>query len=352
MANHIVALFSSLNNADVRSKLLQLTVACATFVAGGLVGSIYRSAEVPVAAPAPAPAVASTPSISKVETYPDDLELEPFDIEFFIDNHPQADLSRLWQRLGIKTDDPIAEFSFGNACSSCEANSFQYQLDDDSAGEVVLQIKQQLGESYRYLIFKDTGYGQSKLLGHVDVWAKYPPKDPVVLVSNGRAWLILQSTAATGSGLGAWLDTVYEVSNRGVKKVGSYLGEVNQSGELSFPTKLFVGRPVSCEIRNGRAILKVSYTVEYFGGVITEHDTPLFTTRKMAVLVDSNIDPTTSEISPHEYETIYNFDSMGPEEFLRYNRDELRAIANGNDFEKKRWLTEFLETHKQAQRLR
>lgn len=318
-----------------------------TFVAGVLVGSVYRyvqqqrlvaqanqPAEVPVAVPQ------SSPAAPEAETYPDNLEIKPFDIEFFIDHHPNADLSRLWQRLGITTDgDPIAEFSFGNACGSCEANSFHFNLDDEFGGEVVLQIKQQLGESYRYLIFKYTDQGNSKLLGHVDVWAKYPPHDPVVFVSNGKAFLILQSTAGTGSGLGAWRDTVYEVSNRGVKQVGSYLGEVSQFGDLGFPTKLFDGSPVSCEIKNGRAILTVSFTVEYLADNLS-----LFTKRKTAVLVDSEIDAAKSEITPHEYETIYNFDSMGPKEFLRYNRTELRAIASGNDFEKKRWWKEFLSS--------
>ena len=348
MVSHIVALSGSLNNARVRSKLLRLTVACATFVAGVLVGSFYHSAEVLASAPAATqvPAPQSTPAYSKEETYPDNLGIEPFDIESFIDNHPQADLSRLWQRLGVTGEgDPIAEFSFGNACSSCDANSFHYNLDDDFGGETVLQIKQQLGESYRYLIFKNIAYGDSKLLGHVDVWAKYPPHDPVVFVSKGKAWLILQSTAATGSGVGAWLDTVYEVSNRGVRKVGSYLGEVSQSGDSTFPTRFVDGRPLSCEIRNGRAILTLSFTVEYFA-----HNLPLFSTRKTAVLVDSEIDAAKSEITPHEYETIYNFDSMGPEEFSRYNRAELRAIARGTDLEKKRWLHEFLLSHRNRQR--
>ena len=40
----------------------------------------------------------------------------------------------------------------------------------------------------------------------------------------------------------------------------------------------------------------------------------------------------------------YNFDSMGTEDFLQYNRAELRAIATGNNSEKKKWLKDFLNT--------
>ena len=46
----------------------------------------------------------------------------------------------------------------------------------------------------------------------------------------------------------------------------------------------------------------------------------------------------------YEFETIYNFDSMGEDDFLTFNRDELRAIAAGRDSEKKAWLKEFLDT--------
>ena len=62
-----------------------------------------------------------------------------------------------------------------------------------------------------------------------------------------------------------------------MRQVGSYLGEVKQAGYSAFPSKSFIGRLVSCDIENGWATLKVSYTVEYFG-----YDTPLFTKRKTA----------------------------------------------------------------------
>ena len=35
---------------------------------------------------------------------------------------------------------------------------------------------------------------------------------------------------------------------------------------------------------------------------------------------------------------------MGDDEFLKYNRSELRAIATGRDATKKEWLKEYLET--------
>ena len=243
-----------------------------------------------------------------VKAYPEELRLAPQEIFYFLQQHPKANVQRLWQRLGITTDSTTL-FDFDNACD-CDVNLFEYNLDDDVESEKVLQIKRTLAESYRYLIFKGPDINP-KFLGHIDVYAKYTPSDPVVLLSHGRAWLVVQQTAATGSGLAAWADTVYEVANGRVRPIASYLARVRQSGDGPTPTKEFVGRPVSCRIQGGHAVLTVAYTLKY-----TNHsnaDVPVFTSRKNAVLIGSledgstTLDATHSEISQREFETIYNF---------------------------------------------
>ena len=242
------------------------------------------------------------------EGYPEDLRLAPQEIFFFLQQHPRTDLKRLWQRLGITTD-RTTPFDYDNACD-CEVNLFEYNLDDDVESEKVLQIKQTLSESYRYLIFKGPEI-DAKFLGHIDVYAKYPPSDPVVLLSNGRAWLVVQQTAGTGSGLAAWTDTVYEVANGRVRPVASYLARVRESLDLTKPTKEFVGRPLSCRIEKGHAVLTVAYTLKYTG--YSHPEVPFFTSRKKAVLIGSlkdgstTVDAAHSEISPREFETVYNF---------------------------------------------
>lgn len=335
----------------MRSTFLRVIVACAAFVVGVFTGSIYRYTQQPRCAQpsstAEVPAPLPTSNVEQtIKKYPEDLGIEPFNIAFFIDDHPESDLTSLWERLKITAEDSY--FNSTSICGRCKANTFQYDLDNDSTNEIVLQIKNYFGESYRYLIFERSPEGDPKFLGHIDVWAKYPPLDPFVLVSDGQPWLVVQSTAGTGSGLGAWRDTVYHVSDRGVRPVASYLGRVNQSGESSFPAKEFIGRPVSCEMNGGQVILTVAYTVEYSefpaGGI------SLFTKRQKAVLVGSPgkgasfVDVAQSEMSQDEFDSIYNIDSMGPQEFLKYNRSELRTIAGGDNAEKKKWLNEFLTT--------
>jgi hypothetical protein len=93
----------------------------------------------------------------------------------------------------------------------------------------------------------------------------------------------------------------------------------------------------------------VSYTVRYFGRD-DEDDKGLFTKQQTAVLTavvggdSTNLIAGGSNITNHEFETVFNFDSMGDDEFLQYNRAELRAIAAGRDASKKKWLKEYLET--------
>ena len=296
----------------VRPTFTRIIVAVAGLIAGVFIGYPHRHAQQlpPTQTSTAVVSVESQPIAAQTEGgYPEDLRLAPQEIFFFLQQHPRANLKRLWQRLGI-TKDPAARFDSDNACD-CEVNLFQYNLDDDVESEKVLQIKSVLTESYHYLIFKGPEI-ESKFLGYIDVYAKYPPSDPVVFFSNGRAWLVVQQTAGTGSGLAAWADTVYEVADGRVRPVASYLARVRDSGDLAGPTKEFVGRPLSCQIKNGHAVLTVAYTLKY-----TAHshpDVPFFTSRKKAVLIGSLTDGATtldaahSEISQREFETVYDFD--------------------------------------------
>ncbi len=88
-------------------------------------------------------------------------KLSPYDIEFFVNAHPQASLAELWQRLGIHRLNltegwqtyPGAAAFLAN-CNACSAESFEYDLDDESGSEVLLRIEDRLPENCRYLVFK------------------------------------------------------------------------------------------------------------------------------------------------------------------------------------------------------
>jgi hypothetical protein len=341
----------------MRRFLLRAAVGCAALVVGVVIGSVHqhllhkRQATAVQTAPANLPAqpaeVVEAPP--EDDSYPADEGLTPWDIEYFIDKHPHANLTPLFERLNVRGNgvDPI-DSSFYWQCTNCKAQSFEYNLDGDADREVVVRIANGMMEAYRYLIFKRHS-GETKFLGHIDAWGKYRPSTHAVLMSGGRQWLVVESQAASGSGLSAYLHTIYEVSNRGVKPGVSYLSEINQSGFDRFPAKRILAQPVSCEIEAGRMKATVSYTARYFGRD-DEDDKGLFTKQQTAVLTavvgsdSTNLIAGASNITNHEFETVFNFDSMGDDEFLQYNRAELRAIAAGRDASKKKWLKEYLET--------
>ena len=335
----------------MRRFLPGLAIACAAFLAGSLIASIHQQLstkqlpKVEQTSPAPPPAPV-TPSIDIEVNYPEDEGLTPRDIESFINRNPRANLTPLSKRLGLRDEE---SGSFEWHCRDCTAQRFHYNLDDDRYEEILLRIAAPMSESYRYLIFKEGGLNDSKLLGDIGVWSKYRPSSHAVLLSGGKSWLVIDGQAANGSGLAAYFHTIYRVSSRDVKPVLSYLSEIHQSGNGPWPDKTIVARPVSVEVQNGSVKGTVSYTVEYFGPPLRE-GVPLFKKRQTAVLVGSfangstRLDAHASDITPHEFETVFNFDSLFEDEFLNYNRSELRAIAAGRDREKKEWLKECLAT--------
>ena len=352
---HIGERFKVDKDAGMRRFLLRVTVGCAALLVGVLIGSIHQrllhtrqSANVAQAVPTNSPAQpeegAALPPADV--SYPEDKGITPWDIEYFIDQNPNANLTPLFERLNVRGYGvyPIDSSSYWQ-CTNCKAQSFEYNLDGDPDREIVVSIGNRMLESYRYLIFK-RAHNETKLLGHIDARGKYRPSTHTVLLSGGKQWLLVESQAANGSGLSAYLHTIYEVSNQGVKAAVSYLSEVNQFGFSGLPTKRVVARPISCEIEAGRMKATVSYTVQYFH----EPETSLFTKQQTAVLTatvgrdSTRLDASASTITNYEFETVFNFDSMDDDEFLNYNRSELRAIAVDSDATKKKWLKEYLET--------
>jgi hypothetical protein len=354
VGSHIVAWIKKSRIVRVRHALLRATVAFTTLATGLLIGWIHQhfikrqpAAQprviVPVFVPVPVPQTGTVTEQDEPNDlpYPEKIGIRPSDIEYFIDAHPQANLDRLWQRLKIKRSNEVA--GFVGQCGYCKAQSFNYNLDDDADKEIVLRIADDAAESYRYLVFKERSYDDVKLLGHIDARGKYRPSTHAVILSGGKAWLVVEEQAANGSGLAAYMETVYRVSSNALELVVSYFSEVTESGWTLLPSKHFIGHLVSCEAEGGRARVTVSYDIEY-----ADDNTRLFVKRQTAAMEGSfreglTINASRSNITSHEFDSVYNYFSMDEDDFLTYNETELRAIAVGKDSEKKQWLKEFLD---------
>lgn len=328
----------------MRPTVLRILVALAALIAGVSIGAVHRRAPMQprvAVVPIATPEADQTSQTTEEASYRDELGTNPYHIAAFLAKNPQTNLEKLWQRLKIPSDAPDAASNF-NGASYYETHISEYCLSGVGKPAIVLQIRAQLKEAYRYLIFKGPTFDEEPtLLGYADVRSKYPPSDPVVLVSNGRAYLILQSNIGTGTGFGAWLDTVYEVTSSRLRPVGSYVSRSVQRGPGPSPSKELFGRPTSCEIEGQHAILMVSYTVEY------SYDVPLFEKQQKVVFIGSlqdgstRLDAAHSDIPRYEFDSIYN-DWTNDAQFLSYNHSELRAIALGNNTKKKQWLRDYL----------
>ena len=95
----------------MRSKLLRVTVACAAFVAGLSVASIYRYvqqqrsvAQADVSATFTESCPRTAHERRPCPSYPETSGIAPREIMNFIDDHPKSNLDGLWQRLKV-TDD-------------------------------------------------------------------------------------------------------------------------------------------------------------------------------------------------------------------------------------------------------
>jgi hypothetical protein len=340
----------------MRRFLSRAAVGCAALVVGVVIGSIHQHVlekrlAVKVAPPSPVQTAppAALPASPAEDVYPENESLYPTAIEYYIVSHPHADLTRLAERLNIRWQNyygepPSSEWH----CYNCRAQTFYYNLDDDPDEEVVLQIGSEMTESYEYLIFKSRSYDDSPLLGNISAHSKYKPSRHFVLMSGGKAWLVIQSQVANGSGLAVYDQTIYQVSARGVEPAVTYFSEISQSGFGLSPSRRIKAYPVSCEVKGGKLNATVAYTVDYSASVAAP-DEALFRKQQTAVLIATighgatRLDTSASDIARHEFETIYNFDSMDEDAFLTYNHSELRSLALGRDRSKKQWLKEYLE---------
>ena len=282
-----------------------------------------------------------------VEDREDKLEkFSPYDIEFFVNAHPQADPKVIWRHFGVRPESDV-EPDFFNNCTNCEARSDRYDLDEEPGREVVLRISDDLQEACRYLIFKYVEGGSPpddwKLLGNIDHgFGRYVMPQHYKVASGGKNWLVVEVQGASGSGVAHYYSRLFQVSAHGIKEVLSFTSDGHQEGIGFEPSRDFSSRILDCKVRGGSASVEIEYAVKYAYGDLT-----LFGGRQKATYGGRMsgglaLDARRSELSAEEVEAVYNIDSLSREDFLKYNYEKLAGLAAGRDGKKKAWLRQFL----------
>jgi len=279
--------------------------------------------------------------------------LSPFDIESFINNHPEIDLTRLWQALGIDPkkfqEENIIGPYFPASCENCKAESFEYDLDGQPGSEILLRIGRNFDPACRYLIFKYVA-NKWKLLGHIDASGKYRKPQHTIVLSGGTAWLSIQSQGASGSGVSSYFDRVFLVKPTGLTEGIAYTSEAYQSVYEDRPTISVGGRILSCSLVNQVVKAEIEYSVEYSGAdpANPREDIFLFAKKQKALIMKGPrsrtqwLDRSHSDASEAEFDAVYNVDTLSDEDFLKYNYRELAEIVSGRNPVKKEWLRRFL----------
>ena len=184
----------------MRKITIRVAFACTTMLLGLILSQVFQLLQKqthpaeppPCATPSPSPdSQIETPPDPRDDEYPESSDLTPSEIAWFIESHPQANLTRLWERLRVKPEsNSVQDFS---SCGHCQAEMTGYDLDNAWGNESLVKISDGAKEAYRYLVFKHLdGKNDWKLLGHVDAWGKYRESQAFVLLSGGRSWLAIQ----------------------------------------------------------------------------------------------------------------------------------------------------------------
>jgi len=331
----------------MRKLILRLTVTLVTLTIGLMLSGVFkhlRRQPPQEPCPVPSPQTEILDTTEADNEYPETLGLQPYEIEWFIDDHPSAKLSRLWERLKIKPSHPEINGDF--ACySRCSAEIFNYDLDNEPGDEILLRVGDEFAPIWRYLVFKQSQDDGWKMLGSIDVWDKYEPARHIVLQNQGKPYLILTQLAAYGSGIALYENHIYEVNKNALRELMSYPG----SGYLaSEPALRFNTHVLSCEVKKGRTSANVEYVFEY-SSEVGETKVILFSKRQKAMLTTAKggVDITSrhqSEDADYESDTLNFIDSMTGSDFLKYNYSELLKLAARGNSEQRRWLKEYLQS--------
>lgn len=348
----------------MRRSMFSFFLALVTFSSGIAMTRLMRAAFRPLAAKA-------TCSIANVdqplpvkrveppqERYQQKLRsLSPYDIEFFINADPQADIQDIWQRLGIDSkyngDDKynyVSNQGFFSKCHGCKAETYEYDLDGEYGSEVLLRIEDRLQEACRYLIFKYSGRGNDgEFIGHIDHdFGRYRMPQHRIIVSGGETYLVVQVQGGSGSGVSLYYDKIFQVRRSRVKEIVSYASEGHQSTTTDNPSREFAGRILNCQTKRNVTTVEVEFIVSYYNDFNTDEGRLMWTKKQKAVFrrrfksKNAILDRSESNVTEDEIESVYTIDSLSDGEFLRYNSKELGLIASGRETKHKEWLRQFL----------
>ena len=272
----------------------------------------------------------------------------PYLIESLIDINDELDLKQVWRMLNIELPTDMTYRCEGG----CEAETFDLTTgNDDGRKTVVLKLSLESHDFYQYLIFRQTGSGEWKLLGSVDCpGQRYGPPAYRIEQGDGRTWLVVRELSGRGTGMVAYEEGWHEVRDAGVKEVLSYPVE----GEHQ-PYQASLGRSYKAvvlrhDLENGVYTIPIQFMITYNISTDDAKDTPLslFARGLKAYYVwnaakgEFILDERRSEVTAKQLANACAFEGFNKEAFVEDNFTELAEIAARGDAQRQAWLKSFL----------
>jgi hypothetical protein len=221
-------------------------------------------------------------------------------------------------------------------------------LVEEQSGFVVLRMEVE-SWNYRFIVFDSNGTSNGwRIAGYADTFSKYrTTTSRFELNSQGKFLVVVYSTGGTGA-LDAG-ESWYELSPDSSREVLSYPAEGYDSPFFQSMSNggYFLGRgwqsrllhppdrqdPTTC----------LEFTISYHAGdgdLFSKKQTAVF--RWDAVTRTYRFDEQASAMPRVEFEAVYGFPRMDPQEFIKYNFAALREIAEQGTAARKSWLRSFL----------
>ena len=283
-----------------------------------------------------------------------DIQRSPYAVGESVGSQSSRDWNKLWAVLGVpstlQTDLGAGPVRLDAELGTPEVALFPMQLSGSNHNLVLLRLAWSDRQVFRYVLFEREGESWH-VAGFLDHgFAKYFEPTHHVEQVGGRRWLVFRVQTGSGTGFQQATQKWFEMANGQLRQV---LTLVSDASQLAYPGSYLVEVDVAVTAYNrtdGGESLTAIYSAR-FG--LEGADPSLGTVRKTAIYVRPRageafqFDSAHSEITKEQIEQIFESYTLSPDEFLRFDLENLKKIIGTGQGSGFRWLKENLGRFKE-----
>lgn len=277
--------------------------------------------------------------------------LSPYDLQTYIDRNKDISLEKIWEELDISSRyygeyfDENSKNGFFDYCNFCEAELFEFNIDEDQKTEKILRISEGF-RKWRYVVFKHTDLGEWKAIGLADFsLGKYREPQHYFFASEGRNYFVITHQTGSGSGFAQYFDSVFTVKNGKLIELLRYPANGHESSTSEQPNIEFTGKVKKVEIKSGKAQIELEYNVTYEAFEFESNSNFLLFEKKYKAIYTKNLSNGKmnsviyngkEEIKLKGTDKMVNVLSL--EKFAKYNLGKLSQFARKKGKREHSWL--------------